>query len=164
MSSFSRRAFCISGFAAVSACGFRPVYGPGGGGNRLRGSVRLEEPEGRDAFLFARRAEERLGRGPASARYALSYAISIHAEAIAISPDNVTQRFNLRGRATYALRDTTNGAVVQSGKLENFNGYSASGSTVATQAAERDARERLMTILADQMIARLLAAAPDLPE
>src|SRR6056297_2480698 len=117
MSSFSRRAFCLSGAAVLGACGFRPVYGPGGGGSRLQHTVRLDEPEGRDAFVFARCTEERLGRGAAGARYALSYAIATNEESIAISPNNVTLRYNLRGQVTYALLDTASGAVVHSGKV-----------------------------------------------
>jgi LPS-assembly lipoprotein len=45
---------------------------------------------------------------------------------------------------------------VTSGSVDNFTGYSATGTTVATLAAERDAQERLMTILADQIVTRLL--------
>ena len=46
-----------------------------------------------------------------------------------------------------------------SGSETNFTGYSATGSTVETLAGERDAFERLMRILADQIAARLLATA-----
>ena len=48
-----------------------------------------------------------------------------------------------------------------SGTVNNFTAYSATGSTVATLAAERDALERLMVILGDQITTRLFAA--DLP-
>jgi|SRR6056297_1967916 len=165
MSSYSRRAICLAGLAGLAACGFRPVYGPGGaGGDGLQGAVRLDEPEGRDAFVFARATEERLGRGGPGARYALSYDIATETRSTAIASDNVTLRFNLLGQVSYGLRDTGTGTEVLSGRVENFNSYSASGSTVATEAARSDARERLMTILADQMVARILAAAPDLAQ
>ena len=45
------------------------------------------------------------------------------------------------------------------GEVENFTAYSTTGSTVETLAAERDARERLMMILASQITARLYAQA-----
>ena len=48
-----------------------------------------------------------------------------------------------------------------SGTVQSFTSYSATGSTIATLAAQRDARARLMQILADQ-IAQRLAAEPGL--
>ncbi|QIE45411.1 hypothetical protein G5B38_07695 [Pseudohalocynthiibacter aestuariivivens] len=155
----SRRLFCLGSLAVLCACGFTPVYGPGGGGAALQDAVLTDAPKTRDAFLLVREIEERLGRG-SPATYGLSYAIKVDEEAIAIDQNDVTQRYNLLGEVTYALRHLQTGAVVTSGKVNNFTGYSASGSTVATQAAERDARERLMSILADMMITRLVVAAP----
>ena len=38
-----------------------------------------------------------------------------------------------------------------------ITGYSATGTTVATLAAESDARKRLMTTLGDMVVDRLLA-------
>ena len=163
MSSCNRR-FILMGLAAVplAGCGFAPVYGPSGAGGRLQNAVLVDDPGDRDAYLLTREVEDRLGR-PGTARYGLSVALDISEEAAAIASTNVTTRYNLIGRATYALRDLDSGAVLTSGKVDNFNGYSASGTTVATQAASRDARARLMTMLADQIVARLLASAPDLP-
>lgn len=159
MSSFSRRLFCLGSIAALGACGFTPVYGPGGGGAALQDAMLADAPNTRDGFLLVREIEERLGRG-SPPTFGLSYAIAVSEEAIAIDPNDVTQRFNLLGEVTYALRHMETGTVVTSGKVSNFTGYSASGSTVATQAAERDARARLMSILADQLITRLVVAAP----
>ncbi|MBL3565900.1 hypothetical protein JMM59_12930, partial [Rhodovulum sulfidophilum] len=51
------------------------------------------------------------------------------------------------------------GSVVQSGEVDSFTAYSATGSTVATRTAERDAYRRLMVILADEMVTRLLAGS-----
>ncbi|HCQ58330.1 MAG TPA: hypothetical protein DIU10_10575, partial [Sulfitobacter sp.] len=60
------------------------------------------------------------------------------------------------------LRVQLGGQIVTSGKVESFTGYSATGTTVATRAAELDAQERLMVILADLVVSRLYAA--DLPQ
>ena len=66
--------------------------------------------------------------------------------------------FNLVGIADYSLVNQTTGQVVTSGRVNNFAGSSASGTTVATLAAERDARQRLMVLLADQIFARLVTS------
>jgi LPS-assembly lipoprotein len=47
--------------------------------------------------------------------------------------------------------------------VQSFTAYSATGSTVAGLAAEEDAATRLMRILADQIVARLIAASASLP-
>lgn len=152
-----RRSFIIAALAALSACGFTPVYGPDGAGTALQGAVLIDAPNTRDAYLLTQELEARLGRANPG-RFGLSHAITMRQESIAISKSNVTTRYNLLGEITFALRDLDTQKVITSGTVRNFTGYSASGSTVATQAAERDARERLMNILAEQIIARLVAA------
>jgi LPS-assembly lipoprotein len=47
---------------------------------------------------------------------------------------------------------------VAGGREESFASYSATGSTVAGLAAEEDAATRLMRILGDRIVTRLLAA------
>jgi len=163
MSWSSRRLFLLSA-AALAGCGFTPAYGPGGGGQRLRGAVLVDEPDSRPAYLLTRRFEERLGRSdPARARYRLSYAITLQDRAIAISSTNVTTRYNKLGTVRWALRDAQTDQELLSGEAESFNSYSASGTPVATEAAERDAEARLMTILTDQIVTRLTAEAGRLP-
>lgn len=155
----NRRLFGLTALGALAACGFTPVYGPGGGGSALQNAVSVDAPVTREAYLLTREIEQRLGRAT-DARYGLGYDITVRQESIAISSNNVTTRYNLIGQVTYALRDLATQKVVNSGKVNSFTGYSASGSTVATQAAERDARARLIQILADQLITRLVATAP----
>lgn len=159
MSLFSRRTFILTALAALPACGFTPVYGPGGTGSALQGAVLVDAPISRDGYLLTQELETRLGRANPG-RYGLSYSIAMGEESMAIARDDVTTRFNLLGDITYALRDLDTQVVIASGKVSNFTGYSASGSTVATQAAERDARQRLMTMLAEQIVTRLVVAVP----
>lgn len=162
MSSFDRRHFLTLSALTLAGCGFTPAYGPGGGGARLDNAVEIEAPDTRSAYQLTRHLEDRLGRAT-DPRYGLNYAITLSDAPIAISRDNVTLRYNVLGEITYALRELDTGQILTSGKVDNFTSYSTSGTTVATQSAEKDARERLMIILGDQMIARLIAAAPSLP-
>ena len=161
MSSCNRRLFLLS-CAALAGCGFTPAYGPGGAATRLQNAVLVDTPDSRPGYLLTRRFEERLGRAD-PARYGLSYSIALSDRAIAISPANVITRFNKLGSVTWALRDLESDKVLLSGKADSFTSYSASGSTVATEAAERDAEERLMAILTDRIITRLTAEADALP-
>jgi len=160
MSLYSRRTLLALPLA-LAACGFSPVYGPEGSGTKLHGQVLVQEPSTQAGYLLTRHLETRLGRSGTEPRYALDLAIATDEDGLAINSAGDTTRFNLTGQVAYSLRDSANGTVVTSGTVENFTAYSATGTTVATLAAERDAVERLMVILGDQITARLYAA--DLP-
>lgn len=148
---------------ALAGCGFSPAYAPGAAATKLLGGIVVDEPVDRNSYLLVQQLEHRLGRASAP-RYGLSLALEVKEERMAVDATNITTRFNVIGKATYALRDLGDGKVLQTGTVDSFTGYSATGSTVATRATERDARERLMTILADQITTRLIAQAGDLPE
>ena len=157
MSSFNRRTALLAPLA-LAACGFTPVYGPGGTGSKLQGRVLVADPADRDSYLLVRRIEERLGR-PQLADFTLSLTLDTRAEGLGIDPSGNIDRFNLIGVAGYVLADSQTGADLTSGTVNAFTGYSATGSTVETLASERDAQERLMVILGDQIVARLLSAS-----
>ena len=157
MSSFERRTFLLMPLA-LAACGFTPVYGPGGTGTALQGKVLVDAPDDRDGYLLVRRLEERLGRA-AQPEYRLSYTLGTAQQGQAVTATGDITRYAIIANAQYTLRRADDDAIVASGRVRSFTGYSATGSTVETLAAERDARERLMVILADQITARLFATA-----
>ena len=157
---FGRRAALLLLGGAVAGCGFSPVYAPGGQGDGLQGLILADAPDNRDAFDFVGQFERRLGRGT-NARYTLRYEIQPRSEGVGITPAAETTRFNLFGGVTYAVIAPEPDRQVTAGFVENFTGYSTTRFTVATQTAERDARERLMTILADQVVTKLVTTAPD---
>ena len=82
---------------------------------------------------------------------------------VGITTDNKITRYNLKGVVDYVLTDRATGTRVTGGRVQSFTAYSATGSTVAGLAAEEDAALRLMRILADQIVARLIAATANLP-
>lgn len=103
---------------------------------------------------------DRLG-DTVQARYTLSVAMTETPSPATITLDGDTTRFNLVGTAAWTLVDVA-GDVVKGGDVETFTSYSATGSTVATQAAKTDARARLSVALADLIVSRLILAAPEL--
>ncbi len=144
---------------ALAGCGFSPMLAPGTGGNALLGRVEVGAPADKDAFDLVDRLEQRLGRADAPA-FRLTYAISTGVQGLGVTPEGATTRYNLDGRVTYVLLDLATDEAVSSGRVESFTSWSATGSTLSTLSAEEDARRRLMHILADQIVTRLLAAAP----
>lgn len=157
----SRRALLLAP-VLVAACGFTPAYGPGGSAGKLTETIWVQDPTDKNAFDLVERLEERLGR-PEAIRYDLTYTITTESVGVGITPDNKITRYNLKGVVDYALTDRTSGTQVTGGRVQSFTAYSAAGSTVAQLAAEEDAGLRLMRILADQIVARLIAASASLP-
>jgi LPS-assembly lipoprotein len=160
MSSFNRRSFLLSAAALglpLGGCGFTPVYGPGGGGQNLLNNVLVDEPNAKDSYLLVRELEDRLGQPGVNAQYGLSLAVSLDESAVGRTVAQETDRFDVIGEVTYALRGLENKEVRSSGKVSSFVSYSASGTTVSELAARQDAYERLSVILADRIVAELQA-------
>ena len=157
--SWSRRSLlCLPLLAAVAACGFTPVYGPGAQGRGLLNSIEVQEQTSREGFLLVRQLEERLGRAT-EPQYRLTLDLTTSEAGLAVDPAGDIERFHVVGGLNYALISDATGTEVLSGHVNDFTGYSSSGSPVATLASRRDAYERLMVILADQVTARLIATA-----
>lgn len=113
-------------------------------------------------FRLRDRLEERLGRATAPT-FALDVQLGQALTPATITVDGDTTRFNLVGTADWVLRSAA-GSSLTSGQVETFTSYSATGSTVATEAAATDAAARLSVALADLIVSRLILAAPSLPQ
>lgn len=146
----------LTGAALAAGCTFTPAYAPQGPAAALQGAVRVDSPDTKNGFDLVERLEERLGR-PDAARYRLSYKIETDRIGVGVTPENAITRYHLRGRVEWRLSDLT-GNTVTEGVADSFTAWSATGSTVAGLSAEEDAAYRLMRILADQMVTRLLAS------
>ncbi len=159
MSWSDRRTLLMLPLAALlTACGFSPVYGPDGTGNALRGRVEIAAPDTINSYILVQRLEEQLGRTVDPA-YTLALTLATEQQGQAITANDETTRYSIVGILGYVLTEIATGRIVASGDVRNFTGYSATGSTVETLAAERDANRRLMVILADQLVAGLYATA-----
>ena len=159
--SWSERRLFLTSLLALGACGFAPAYGPGGAATALRGAVATATPDDKLGYDLVGRLEERLGPA-ANPRWRLDYTITTNRIGVGITSENAVTRYNVTGAVDWSLVTLADDKVATSGRVESFTSYSATGSTVATLAAETDAATRLMQILADQIATRLIAAAPGL--
>jgi len=159
MSSSDRRTLLtLLAALPLAACGFAPVYGPGGSGNALRGQIGFAAPDTRLGFILVGRLEERLGRGDGGT-YALAWDLETSQRDLAITDANTITRVNLTGTLRFRVTEVATDTQVQAGSVSTFTAYSTTGSPVSTSAARRDAEDRLMIALADQLVSRLLAGA-----
>lgn len=156
--SWSRRGFvlALAGFAA--GCGFTPALGPQGSAARFRGAFEFSIPPTRPGFFLTRQLENRLGL-PDAPSYRLQVAITQGAQVTGIPSDNVTARANIIGEADYSVVEIATGAVLRQGSVQSFTGLTSTSTTAATRAAVVDAEQRLMVVLADRIVADLLATS-----
>lgn len=154
-----RRSLFI-GVLALGACGFSPVYGPSGEAVQLQNAVTFAAPSTEFGFGVRTALEDRFGTVGA-VRYAVQIELSSQTEAAAIDTEGDIIRFDVRGKAAWAL-STADGSQAANGEVRTFTSYSATGTTVATQTAERDARARLAQALADMIATDLVLAVGSL--
>ena len=149
----SRRSFCIGTPLALGACGFVPVHN----GAAKRGRIAFDPPKDRVSFDLRNALEDRLGTAR-SPSFRLSFVTEIREDGVGITTDQITTRFNVIGKTQYTLRRLSDDIIVASGSVDSFTSYAATGTTVATQTAQIDARRRLLVILADQITTRLIVS------
>lgn len=146
----------LLGLCALPACGFTPAFGPGRSAEGLRNQVSIIAPDTVAGFALRTAIEDQLGRAT-SPVYTLTLTQTETSNSAAILPDGDTARFDLRGTVNWTLGSDAGGQV-GTGTVGSFTSYSATGSTVATQAAEADARDRLSRTLADLVVSDIILA------
>jgi LPS-assembly lipoprotein len=104
-------------------------------------------------FELVRNLEKQF-RKNSSSKYELNYTLTIEEEKVVVSASQTLERYNLFGSLKYSLIDR-DGSLVLTNMAKSFAGYSATGTPLATERAKRDAQDRLMAILAEQVLTRI---------
>ena len=159
---YNRRFFLLStagatavAAAALAGCGFTPAFGPGSVAQGLQNTVMLRAPTNKNEYDFVKAVEDRLGYATTHT-YNLTYSISIASETVAVTTAQEQQRVNLNGTLDFTLTHV-DGTAIARGRETGFTSYSTSGSTIATDSAQKDANRRLMQILVDHMVVSFAA-------
>ena len=142
---------------ALAGCGLSPVYGTGGAGSALFDNTAYVTPATEAGFAMRKQLETRLGVAQVSS-FQLTTTIAEARDAAAVTSDGDITRFSILGVADWVLAQDEQ--TVATGTVETFTSYAATGSTVATQAAEDAAVARLALALADLIVADVLLATP----
>lgn len=150
--------FGLAALPLLGGCSFSPVYATGSRASDLNGKITVVAPEGASPFILGRFLEDSLGP-PTDPQYVLSFTLELDTESIAITATQDINRYNITAVADWKLTRTADGTVPYSGSVDSFTSFSATGTPVATRAAERDALDRLMQILSDKILAELLTGA-----
>lgn len=144
------------GAVLLAGCGYAPALAPGRPAAALVGRVRADDPADRRAYAFVARIEERLGR-PAAGAWRLGYTIETAPQGVGITPEGTTTRIRIGGAVTFALTAEGAEGPLLAGREASFAAYSTTATAVATLIAEEAAEARLTRLLADRVVARLIA-------
>ena len=71
-----------------------------------------------------------------------------------MSASQTLERYSLFGSLKFTPTDKE-GDVLLTNTAKSFTSYSATGTSLATERAKRDAQDRLMVILAEQVLNRI---------
>lgn len=136
----------------LGACGFTPLYAPGGTLRELRDRIRVADPHTRNDFTLKSELESRLGMG---GDFDLDYRIELDESDAGITPDQVITRRQIDGTVRFVLTDRATGAVLMDREVEASTSYGTTSTTASTDFARTAALDRLMVIIADRIVAQL---------
>ncbi len=153
------RRLLLLGFLGLAGCGFAPIYGDG---SVTQGAFAFETDESVLGFRLRTRLADRLGT-TTNPQFVVKATLTTSERAAAIAADGDTSRLNVIGAAQWSITNLATDQQIETGKVEAFTSYAATGSTVATQTAKDDARARLAVILADMIVTRVLVATAGQP-
>jgi LPS-assembly lipoprotein len=141
----------------LAGCGLRPLYADGSRGaiaSSLSAIQVAPIPE-RAGWLVRNALVDRMGGEPANPAYRLEVELDDDVTAFGIRGDSAVTRERRTLRARYRLVSLASGEVLLDATAGSDAGIDVVSSEYATVAAEQTALERLSTVVADQMVARL---------
>lgn len=153
-----KRVGILAAALLLTACGLKPMYAGGAGGQIAQGLAAVEVPaiEGKAGWLVRNALVDRLGAaGQVSPRYRLDVRVDEKLEGLGLLSNDTIGRERRTLRARYQLVDTVTGAIVLDATAGSDAGIDVVSSEYATIAAEQTALENLAKVVADKIVARL---------
>lgn len=150
----------IAGLLLLGACGFRPLYGTGADGSSAFDdleTVQVAPLPDRTGQRLHNLLRDRINpRGqPQAPRYVLQISLSEDLENLAIEQDETATRANLKLTARFRLRSVEGDEIVFRGVSNSVNSYNIVDSQFATFVSQRDARDRALRELSEDIRLRL---------
>jgi len=156
----TRRTFLVGSLASLAGCGFQPLYGDrdyGAAGGEDLAAVKVNTIPDRSGQILHNYLLDRInphGR-PATPLYALDIQLTEQKSNVGIIKDSTATLAQLGNTASYTLYDLKKRAPAQSGRSRSFTSYTIGQSQFATLAAEKDARERTLREIADDITTKV---------
>lgn len=150
---------------ALGSCGLQPMYAGGSSGAVARSlsDISVAPIPDRGGWLMRTALLDRLGGEKPAATHRLEVELDDAISGFGIRGDRAVTRERRTLRARYRLVEVATGQVVLDATAGSDAGIDVVSSPYATVAAEQTALERLTTVVADQIVARLALYASRRP-
>jgi LPS-assembly lipoprotein len=156
MSSYNRRsALSLMALAALSGCGFKPLYASVGGD--LIGRIELGDVDGRSDYYLRQVLRRRLGEGGADSLYRLNVSTDVKTESLILREDDATTRFNYRATASVTVIKLDTAEVVLTDEVHVSSSYDATSSLYASRTSERAVERQVAETLGERISSRVIA-------
>ncbi|WP_171054604.1 hypothetical protein [Roseovarius arcticus] len=140
----------------LPSCGFTPVYGENSASSEVLRNVVLEDPDNQIEYDYLKAVEQRIPPSQ-NTQYKVRYNVALSYQGLDVVG---VSRVQVVGTVTSEFVDQTTQKVELVSSVEGFTSYTADGGFRDVQ--RRDAERRLMQILADKFITRLIAQSSEL--
>lgn len=155
-----RRGAAAGALLPLAACGFTPLYAEGEDNLSVSAemaTVRIEPLRDRVGQQMHNFLRDRLNPNgqPVSPNYQLSLQITESLSELGVRRDETATRANLKLTTNFLLRDAGNGEALLTGRSTSTTSYDILENPFATTISERDARERALREVADDIQTRL---------
>lgn len=144
----------------LAACGFQPLYGPRDDTNGVSAelaAIRIEplrDRVGQQMHNFLRDRLNPYGQ-PVSPSYNLRLSLTEVLSELGVRRDETATRANLKLTANFSLLETGQAEPLLSGRSTSTTSYDILENPFATTISERNARERALREVADDIQTRL---------
>ncbi len=154
------RGLALTALAPLGACGFSPLYAENKQGETVSdklATVRVEPLRDRVGQQMHNLLRDRFNpKGqPAAADYSLVMSVTETIRELAVRQDETATRANLTLDANFGLRRTNDGEEVLNGRSTSTTSYDILREPFASTISERDARDRALREVADDVQARV---------
>ena len=147
----------------LNACGFQPVYGShhshieNGIVVDGLGAVHIATIPDRSGQILRQELQQRFYTGPRAEtpRYELRVKLRENKIDLGVRKDAVVTRAQYRFQATYSLVNAQNGQLIRNGHSRATASYNILDNEFATDISAKDARERGLTLIADEITTQI---------
>jgi LPS-assembly lipoprotein len=143
--------FLIALALVLPACGFQPVYAPGGSASFASGNITVKEIPGRSGYMLRRALQQELAAGlPNLDSYAtLEVTLEDKLTRLQFKPDGAASRSSYRASASYVLAGET---ISLQGSSDAETSFSVPDEPYGDISAQTNASDRVMRVLAGRIV------------
>ena len=143
--------FLIALALALPACGFQPVYAPGGSASFASGNITVTEIPGRSGYMLRRALQQELATGlpNLSTTATLEVKVSDSLTRLQFKPDGAASRSSYTAGASYVLSGEN---ISITGSSDAETSFSVPDQPYGDISAQTNASDRVMRVLAGKIV------------